>query len=164
MRSSSPFPSLMATAVLLLAPMAVAKPEQIRAVQDPIFHYYLQAYPQDPSIPVMGPESSSEYFTIAGTIQSTNTSRYLSVGDDATSYKTLTFANSTGGGSGATNVWALEGDTIITGQSSSWGRQLNFLVCKLDGNFWQVYLQTGSATPSGKTCSNYQSLHLPCLC
>ncbi|KAK7977775.1 hypothetical protein PG996_003825 [Apiospora saccharicola] len=154
MRLSSSLPSL-------LASPAVAKPEQIRAVQDPIFHYYLQAYPQNPSIPVMGPESSSEYFTIAGTIQSTNTSRYLSVGDDATSYKTLTFANTT---AGATNVWALEGDTIITGQSSSWGRQLNFLVCKLDGNLWQVYLQTGSATPSGKTCSNYQSLHLPCLC
>lgn len=73
----------------------------------------------------MGAESSSEYFNIAGTIQSTNTSRYLSVGDDSTSYKTLTFANTTGGGggSGATNVWALEGDTIITGQSSSWGRR-----------------------------------------
>ncbi|KAK8094305.1 hypothetical protein PG997_000990 [Apiospora hydei] len=150
-------------AASLLASQAAAKPEQIRAVQEPIFHYYLQAYPQDRSIPVMGPESSSEYFNIAGTIQSTNTSRYLSVGDDSTSYKTLTFANTTGSGSG-TNVWALEGDTIITGQSSSWGRQLNFLVCKLDGNFWQVYLQTGSATPSGKTCSNYQSLHLPCLC
>ncbi|KAK8107559.1 uncharacterized protein PG998_009572 [Apiospora kogelbergensis] len=112
----------------------------------------------------MGPESSSEYFNIDGTIRSTNTSRYLSInGDDATSYKTLTFANTTAGGSG-TNVWALEGDTIITGKSSNWGRQLNFLVCKMDGNFWQVYLQTGSATPSGKTCSNYQSLHLPCLC
>ncbi|KAK7948466.1 uncharacterized protein PG986_009352 [Apiospora aurea] len=162
MRFASSLPSLMAAASLL-ALHAAAKPEQIRAVQEPIFHYYLQAYPQDRSIPVMGPESSSEYFNIAVTIQSTNTSRYLSVGDDSTSYKTLAFANTTGSGSG-TNVWALEGDTIITGQSSSWGRQLNFLVCKLDGNFWQVYLQTGSATPSGKTCSNYQSLHLPCLC
>ncbi|KAK8086777.1 hypothetical protein PG994_001751 [Apiospora phragmitis] len=152
MRFLSSLPSLTATASLL-ASQAAAKPEQIRAVQDPIFHYYLQAYPEDPSIPVMGPESSSEYFNIAGTIQSTNTSQYLSVGDDSTSYKTLTFANATGGS--GTNVWALEGDTIITGQSSSWGRH---------GNFWQVYLQTGSATPSGKTCSNYQSLHLPCLC
>ena len=32
-----------------------------------------------------------------------------------------------------------------------------------DANYWQVYFQTGSAMPSG-TCSNYQSLHLPCLC
>lgn len=70
----------------------------------------------------MGPESSSEYFNIDGTIQSTNTSRYLSInGDEPTSYKTLTFAN----GSGA-NVWALEGDTIITGKSSSWGRRKSF--------------------------------------
>lgn len=42
--------------------------------------------------------------------------------------------------------------------------ELNFLACNLDGSYWQVYLQTGSATPSGATCSNYQSLHLPCLC
>lgn len=42
--------------------------------------------------------------------------------------------------------------------------ELNFLACQLDSNYWQVYLQTGSATPSGVTCSNYQSLHLPCLC
>jgi len=26
---------------------AVAKPEQIRSDQDPVFHYYLQAYPQN---------------------------------------------------------------------------------------------------------------------
>ena len=32
-----------------------------------------------------------------------------------------------------------------------------------DANYWQVYFQTGSAMPSG-TCSNYQSLNLPCLC
>lgn len=46
MRFSSSLPSLMA-AVSLLASPAAAKPEQIRAVQDPIFHYYLQAYPQN---------------------------------------------------------------------------------------------------------------------
>ena len=35
---------------ILAAPFigtAFAKPEQIRAVQDPIFHYYLQSYPQN---------------------------------------------------------------------------------------------------------------------
>ncbi|KAI1454731.1 hypothetical protein F4805DRAFT_438272 [Annulohypoxylon moriforme] len=140
-------------------PTAMAKPEQIRAVTSPIFHYYLQAYPQDPTIPVMGPESTSEYFNIGSTIQSTNTSAYLNIGDDSTSYKTLTFADAS-----STDAWALEGDTIITATGSSFGRQLNFLVCQLSGSYWQVYLQTGSETPSGKTCSNYQSLHLPCLC
>lgn len=43
--------------------------------------------------------------------------------------------------------------------------ELNFLACKSsDSNYYDVYLQTGSDTPSGKTCSNYQTLHLPCLC
>ncbi|KAG8168729.1 hypothetical protein KVR01_001478 [Diaporthe batatas] len=146
-------------AYILVFSGALAKPEQIRAVQDPLYHFYLQSYPKNASLAVMGPESSSEYFNINGSIQSANTSLYLNVGSDSTSYKTLTF-----GTSASTNAWALEGDTIITAQASSWGRQLNFLACKLDGNFWQVYLQTGSATPSGATCSNYQSLHLPCLC
>lgn len=41
--------------------------------------------------------------------------------------------------------------------------ELNFVVCQLDSQYWQVWLQTGSATPGG-TCSNYQTLHLPCLC
>ncbi|KAI1421749.1 hypothetical protein F5Y12DRAFT_687402 [Xylaria sp. FL1777] len=152
-------------AVVAAVPYAVvlAKPEQIRGVSSPIFHYYLQAYPQDPTIPVMGPEASSEYFNIgSGAIQSANSSAYLTVGADSTSYKTLTLSASAGT---AAPGWALEGDTIITATSSSWGRQLNFLVCKVgSGDYWQVYLQTGSAVPSGKTCSNYQSLHLPCLC
>ncbi|KAI3332804.1 hypothetical protein F4824DRAFT_282730 [Ustulina deusta] len=152
-------------AVVAAVPCAVvlAKPEQIRGVSSPIFHYYLQAYPQDAIIPVMGPEASSEYFNIgSGTIQSANSSAYLTVGSDSTSYKTLTLSASAGT---AAPGWALEGDTIITGTSSSWGRQLNFLACKVEsGDYWQVYLQTGSDVPSGKTCSNYQSLHLPCLC
>ncbi|KAJ0120332.1 hypothetical protein J7T55_001190 [Diaporthe amygdali] len=69
------------------------------------------------SIAVMGPESSSQFFNINGSIQSTNTSLYLNVGSDSTSYKTLTF-----GTAASTSAWALEGDTIITAQSSSWGR------------------------------------------
>ncbi|ORY64510.1 uncharacterized protein BCR38DRAFT_474960 [Pseudomassariella vexata] len=143
----------------VFAATAAAKPEKIRAVQDPIFHCYLQAFPNDPTIAVMGPEASSEYFNIADSIQSTNTSAYLNIGSDTMSYKTLTFGNTS-----SSSVWALEGDTIITKTSSSFGRQLNFLACELDGNYWQIYLQTGSATPSDKNCSNYQSLHLPCLC
>ncbi|KAL1865701.1 hypothetical protein Daus18300_007077 [Diaporthe australafricana] len=66
----------------------------------------------------MGPEASSEFFNINGSIQSTNTSRYLNVGSDSTSYKTLTL-----GSAASTSAWALEGDTIITAQSSSWGRR-----------------------------------------
>ncbi|KAL2274091.1 hypothetical protein FJTKL_03698 [Diaporthe vaccinii] len=151
--------SIFSAYVLACAGVALAKPEQIRAVQDPIYHFYLQSYPKNGSIAVMGPEASSEFFNINGSIQSANTSLYLNVGSDSTSYKTLTF-----GTAASTSAWALEGDTIITAQSSTWGRQLNFLACKLDGNYWQVYLQTGSATPSGGNCSNYQSLHLPCLC
>ncbi|KAJ9156184.1 hypothetical protein NKR23_g1064 [Pleurostoma richardsiae] len=152
-------PGVMLAAAAALANVAFAKPEQIRSVQDPIFHYYLQAYPKNTSLAVMGPEATSEYFNIGSTIQSTNTSLYLNVGSDSTSYKTLTF-----GAAASTTAWALEGDTIITANGSPYGRQLNFLACKLDSQYWQLYFQTGSATPSGQTCSNYQSLHLPCLC
>jgi hypothetical protein len=43
--------------------------------------------------------------------------------------------------------------------------ELNFLVCKSkDAAYYDLYLQTGSDTPSGRTCSNYQTIHLPCLC
>ena len=43
--------------------------------------------------------------------------------------------------------------------------ELNFLACKsTDAAYYDLYLQTGSDTPSGKTCSNYQTIHLPCLC
>lgn len=105
----------------LLAPFmggVLAKPEQIRAVTSPIFHYYLQTYPKDKSIPVMGPEKSSEFFNIGTSIQSTNTSMYLEIGADTTSYKTLTFANAS-----STKAWGLEGDTIITTTGSSFGRR-----------------------------------------
>ncbi|KAI1506385.1 hypothetical protein F5X99DRAFT_403750 [Biscogniauxia marginata] len=162
-----------ATAIVLRVPAVTAKPEQIRAVQEPIFHFYLQAYPGDPTIPVMGPEASSEYFEIGsptpGTIQSTNSSAYLNIVEDTASYKTLVFAaegEGDGEGEGRTDAWALEGDTIITSTASAYGRQLNFLACRLEGaaDFWQVYLQMGSDIPADRTCSNFQSLHLPCLC
>lgn len=66
----------------------------------------------------MGPESSSEYFDVNGTIESVNTTRYLNIGSDTTSYKTVTFGNSS-----STTAWALEGDTIITSAGSTWGRR-----------------------------------------
>ncbi|KAG7054725.1 hypothetical protein JMJ77_0007200 [Colletotrichum scovillei] len=150
---------LLATSLASLAGTVLAKPEKIRGVTDPVYHLYLQAYPKDKSIPVLGPEASAEFFNIAGTIQSANSSSYLNIGGDATSYKTLSLSNASG-----TSAWGLEGDTIITTQSSSWGRQLNFLVCQLDTSYWQLYLQTGSDVPTGRNCSNYQTIHLPCLC
>lgn len=39
--------SIFAAYVLACAGAALAKPEQIRAVQDPIFHFYLQSYPKN---------------------------------------------------------------------------------------------------------------------
>jgi hypothetical protein len=43
--------------------------------------------------------------------------------------------------------------------------ELNFLVCNNPASgYYDLFLQTGSDTPSGKTCSNYQTIHLPCLC
>jgi hypothetical protein len=139
------------------------KPYQIRGVQDPIYHLYLQALPSSSSVPVMGPEASGEYFVIGSTIQSTNSSMYLNIGTSSTSYLPLYF-NSTA----STTAWGLEGDTIITETGSTYGRQLNFLACAASETggtgYYDLYFQTGSDTPSGRTCSNYQTIHLPCLC
>ncbi|KAF9880751.1 hypothetical protein CkaCkLH20_01793 [Colletotrichum karsti] len=150
---------LLSTLLASFTGAALAKPEKIRGVSDPVYHLYLQAYAKDKTIAVLGPEASAESFNIAGSIQSANSSSYLNIGSDATSYKTLRFGNAS-----ETKAWGLEGDTIITTQGSTWGRQLNFLVCQLDTGYWQLYLQTGSDAPSGRTCSNYQTIHLPCLC
>ncbi|EIM81283.1 uncharacterized protein STEHIDRAFT_67181, partial [Stereum hirsutum FP-91666 SS1] len=131
---------------------------QIRSDQDPVFHFYLQN--QD-GVPVLGPEDTSGYFVIDGTIALSSTTGdsplYLNVDESATaSYKPLTL-NTTA----TTTDWGLEGDTIITTDP----RQLNFLVCATsDANVWSVYLQEGNDVPSGETCSNDISLHLPCLC
>ncbi|KAI0092946.1 hypothetical protein BDY19DRAFT_982853 [Irpex rosettiformis] len=128
---------------------------QIRAVNDPVFHFYLQNH--DGQV-VLGPESSSGYFTISGgTIQLTGATP-LFLNEDTTttaSYKPLTF-NSTA----VTTDWQLEGDTIITTSP----RELNFLACATsDTNYYSIYLQTGNDQPVGQSCS-MQSLHLPCLC
>jgi hypothetical protein len=88
---------------------------------------------------------------------------YLNIGTSSTSYLPLYF-NSTA----STTAWGLEGDTIITESGSSYGRQLNFLVCAASetggSGYYDLYLQTGSDEPSGRNCSNYQTIHLPCLC
>ncbi|ETW80988.1 cellulose-growth-specific protein [Heterobasidion irregulare TC 32-1] len=135
---------------------------QIRSDQDPTFHFYLQNDVRCIStegVPVLGPEASSGYFTIDGTIAlngADGTSLYLNVDESAaTSYKALTFDSAA-----VTTDWGLEGDTIITTSP----RQLNFLACATnDATVYDVYLQEGNDTPSGQTCS-LTSLHLPCLC
>lgn len=96
------------------------KPYQLRGVASPIFHLYLQPLPSNKSVPVMGPEASSEYYNLGATIQSTNTSMYLNIGTspDGKSYLPLSFgAQSTG------SPWALEGDTIITATDSVYKRR-----------------------------------------
>lgn len=105
-------------ALSLLATAVLAKPEQIRGVREPIYHLYLQAHPTDPTKVVLGPEASADTFEIGGTIASNTTGLFINIGDDSTSYKTLTF-----GESGETTAWGLEGDTIITTTGSSYGRR-----------------------------------------
>ncbi|KAI8307753.1 hypothetical protein K4K59_010694 [Colletotrichum sp. SAR11_240] len=115
---------LLSTLLASVTGVAVAKPEKIRGVSDPVYHLYLQAYPKDKTVPVLGPEASAESFNIAGSIQSANSSAYLNIGSDTTSYKSLKFSNAS-----ETTAWGLEGDTIITTQGSTWGRrELTFLL------------------------------------
>ncbi|KAF1978265.1 hypothetical protein BU23DRAFT_451106 [Bimuria novae-zelandiae CBS 107.79] len=156
------FPTLLLPSVLA-APVSTttaATVGKIRGVASPIYHLYLQANPKNASIPVMGPESSADDFTIGSTIQSKNTGQYLNIQTACTSYKPLVL-----GQSGDTTAWGLEGDTIITTTGSSYGRQLNFLACQsAQSGYYDLFLQTGSETPGGRSCSNYQTIHLPCLC
>ncbi|KAF8602401.1 hypothetical protein BDV93DRAFT_607609 [Ceratobasidium sp. AG-I] len=138
---------------------AAAVGTQIRGVQDPVYHLYLQ---NSGGTPVLAAESTAASFVISGSISlvSSSPTVYLNVLSASTSYKPLAF-NSTA----TTTNWGLEGDTIITTTSSPWGRQLNFLACATSTTGkYDVYLQTGSDVPSGRTCTNYITLHLPCLC
>ncbi|CAN9365573.1 unnamed protein product [Alternaria alternata] len=114
--------------VLLIVSGALAVPVEnagnsatvgkIRGVRDPIYHLYLQANSKNASIPVLGPETAADEFTIGGTIQSKKTSLYLNIATTSTSYKPLVW-----GTTGDTTAWGLEGDTIITVQGSSYGRR-----------------------------------------
>ncbi|KAH7338865.1 hypothetical protein B0J17DRAFT_393438 [Rhizoctonia solani] len=137
---------------------ASATGTQIRAVQDPVYHLYLQ---NAGGIPVLASESTSGRFVINGSIAliSGSTNLYLNINASNASYKPLTFDPTA-----STVNWGLEGDTIITTNASPYGRQLNFLACTTSttGNY-RVYLQTGNDVPSGATCSTI-TLHLPCLC
>ncbi|KAF9531628.1 hypothetical protein CPB83DRAFT_78924 [Crepidotus variabilis] len=129
---------------------------QIRTVQAPVYHFYLQ---NNGGVPALGPEASSGKFTIGGTISLNNadgSKLYLNLNNTATtSYKPLTF-----GTTATTTNWGLEGDTIITTNP----RQLNFIACSTsNSNFYDLFLQNGNDTPSGRSCS-LQTIHLPCLC
>ncbi|KAJ7594145.1 hypothetical protein C8J56DRAFT_1121337 [Mycena floridula] len=126
---------------------------QIRTVQDPVFHFYLQ---NKGGVPVLGPEASSGYFALGKTISLSGSSPlFLNLAPSSTSYQALTL-NSTA----VTTDWGLEGDTIITTSP----RQLNFLACSSsDSTIYNVYLQTGNDMPTGTTCS-LVTMHLPCLC
>ncbi|KAF8973277.1 hypothetical protein BDZ97DRAFT_1912830 [Flammula alnicola] len=129
---------------------------QIRTVQSPVYHFYLQ---NSGGVPVLGPESSAALFTIGGTItlnQSNGSELYLNLNTTGTaSYQALTF-----GTTATTTDWGLEGDTIITTSP----RQLNFLACATSvSTIYSIYLQTGNDTPAGQSCT-LQTIHLPCLC
>ncbi|KAG8785614.1 hypothetical protein FRC15_001047 [Serendipita sp. 397] len=128
---------------------------QIRAVADPVYHYYVQSLG---GVAVLGPQSSGGYFTINGTIKlNSSPPVYLNIASTTNTYKALTF-DSTATFSG----WALEGDTLVTATGSAYGRQLNFLACPSSTtNYYVLYLQTGSQTPSS-SCTRID-LHLPCL-
>lgn len=108
---------------------------------------------------MLGPEASSGRFTIGGTITLNNadgSKLYLNANTAAsTSYQLLSLDKTA-----TTTDWALEGDTIITTSP----RELNFIACTSTvSGAYTVYLQTGSAVPSGSTCYS-ATLHLPCLC
>ncbi|KAJ1302678.1 hypothetical protein OPQ81_002994 [Rhizoctonia solani] len=137
---------------------ASATGTQIRAVQDPVYHLYLQ---DSGGVPVLASESTSGRFIINGSIAliSGSTNLYLNINASTTSYKPLTF-----GATASTINWGLEGDTIITTNASPYGRQLNFLACTTSTTgSYRVYLQTGNDMPGGTSCSTI-TLHLPCLC
>lgn len=148
---------------------------QIRTVQDPVYHFYLQNSGTSVLLglgeifylsvllaggtPVLGPEASSGRFTLGSTISLNNANGsklYLNIDNSGTqSYKSLAF-----GSTATTTNWGLEGDTIITTSP----RQLNFIACPSStSTIYNVYLQQGNDTPAGKTCT-LVTLHLPCLC
>ncbi|KAI5809121.1 GTP-binding protein TrmE N-terminus-domain-containing protein [Peziza echinospora] len=107
------------------APVSTATGQLIRGVTTPVYHLYLQPSKSDSKVVVLGPEASAAQFLISGSIKNVKTGDYLNIDLTSTkSYKPLSFG-STSNFSG----WGLEGDTIITTQASSLGRQLNFIAC-----------------------------------
>jgi hypothetical protein len=90
-----------------------------RGVESPISYLYLQSLPTAKDIPVMGPEASSEYFTIRSSIQSLNSSLYLNIGPSSEkSYLPLSFDETSN-----TTAWGSECDTVIIVTGSTHGRR-----------------------------------------
>ncbi|KIJ49455.1 carbohydrate-binding module family 1 protein [Sphaerobolus stellatus SS14] len=126
---------------------------QIRTDQDPAYHLYLQNIG---GTPTLGPEASSGYFTIGSTIALNNadgSQLFFNVNANATTaWKPVTFDKTA-----TTTTWSLSGDTII------YGNQQNFIVCPISGSTnYNLYLSTSNDMPTG--CTNYITIHLPCLC
>lgn len=114
-----PFLALASALPTTTVPEASSKPYQLRGVQSPIFHLYLQSLPTAKDTPAVGPEASSEYFTIGSSIQSLNSSLYLNIGPSTgKSYLPLSFDKTSN-----TTAWRLEGDTVITVTESTYGRR-----------------------------------------
>ncbi|PGH07531.1 hypothetical protein AJ79_06266 [Helicocarpus griseus UAMH5409] len=153
------FAAILLVSSFMTGTLAQGQAKQIRGVSDPIYHLYLQADAADPTIAILGPEASADSFFITETIQSSTTGMYLNIEpNDSASYKKLVF-----GAEGTTTAWGLEGDTIITTTGSEYGRQLNYVACEAADGAFTLYLQTGSDLPEG-ACTNYLTIHLPCLC
>jgi len=106
---------------------------------------------------VLGPEDSAGEFLIGNTIQLSNSSSplFFNVNSTATtSYKPVFFSSTA-----VTNTWDMSGDTIIDGNTQ------NFLVCPISGSSnFDLFLQTGDDMPDGAGCTDWITIHLPCLC
>ncbi|KIM34247.1 carbohydrate-binding module family 1 protein [Serendipita vermifera MAFF 305830] len=128
--------------------------KQIRTNQTPVYHLYLQNIGGKPRL---GPEATSGYFvygTTVGLVMADGSKLYLNVDMSvSTSYKPISF-----GTTATTTNWGLSGDTFRVGNTQ------NLLVCPVSGSSaYDIYLQTGSEMLSS-SCTNYITMHLPCLC
>ncbi|KAF9501451.1 hypothetical protein BDN71DRAFT_1585169 [Pleurotus eryngii] len=145
------FSNLYHSQCLPAAPQS-APGNQIRAIEDPVSHFYLR---NTSGVPMLGPKSSSVCFTVDTTITLNNADSsglYLNIQNSTLMYKALNLIAAV-----TTTNWGLEGDTIIATDPC----QLNFLACGSSNPFfYSVYLQTGTDTPIGWTCSS-ATLHLP---
>ncbi|PVG04888.1 hypothetical protein CPB86DRAFT_803597 [Serendipita vermifera] len=129
--------------------------KQIRTVVPPVYHLYLQLINGKP---LLGPEATSGYFvygTTVALVMADKSKLYLNVDTSvSTSYKPLSFSTTA-----TTTNWNMSGDTFRVGNTQ------NFVVCSISGSSnYELWLQTGSDMPSGRSCTNYVTIHLPCLC
>ncbi|KAG8864851.1 hypothetical protein FRB96_003437 [Tulasnella sp. 330] len=118
--TSTPISSATSSAPPSTISGTTATGQEIRADQDPVYHFYLQ---NSAGTAVLGPEAGDGIFNINGSILDTTTGLYLNIAPSTgPSYRGLTFDKTP-----TFTGWSLEGDTIITATTSTYGRQLNFL-------------------------------------